>query len=453
MNLGGQRVRNEETRERFTSNSIGSTVNQLGDKRPRSVTPRPRSGEDEAVGGIGRADRLWSSLPRDLAIRFRPHADRMARDILREIQRVVPEYAQPLDGPFGEIITRGIGQSIVHCIDNIGNPAAPKENWMQVFRHLGKVEFSEGRSLDCLQTAYRVGGRVAWRHVAEFGQRHGVSTGTLCVGAEAIFAYVDEISALSIQGYTAAQAKAAGTTARRRRRLLELILADPPASPQAVANLAGTARWTLPEWVTMIALEQRGDQPDPAGPVLGGDVLVDLESAQPCLLTPHEVNDPGELEAQLQGWRATVGPRVRLSDALVSLRWARRALDLVRRGIIEDANVVRCTDHLATMWLLTDEFLVRELSTRCLAPFDLLTVKQRARLSETLLAWLQSRGSAPELANKLSVHPQTIRYRMHQLEELFGDRLHDPEARLEMEIALRAERLTGADTREQNAHS
>ncbi|WP_091679309.1 helix-turn-helix domain-containing protein [Amycolatopsis marina] len=432
---------------------MGTTVSHAGDKRPRSVTPRPRSGEGAIASGIGRADRLWSSLPRDLAVRFRPHADRMARDILREIQRVVPEYAQPLDGPFGEIITRGVGQSILHCIDNIGNPAAPKENWMQVFRHLGKIEFSEGRSLDCLQTAYRVGGRVAWRHVAEFGQRHGVSTDTLCVGAEAIFAYVDEISALSIQGYTAAQAKAAGTTARRRRRLLELILADPPASPQAIANLAATARWKLPEWVTMVALEPRDDRPDPAGPALGGDVLVDLESAQPCLLTPDDVNEPGELDVQLQGWRATIGPRVRLSDALVSLRWARRAMDLVRRDIIADAPVIRCTDHLATMWLLTDEFLVRELSTRCLAPFDSLTVKQRARLSETLLAWLQSRGSAPELANKLNVHPQTIRYRMHQLEELFGDRLHDPEARLEMEIALRAERLTGSRQRGQKAHS
>lgn len=440
-NLSGQRVRNEETRNKFTSNPIGANTHPLGDKAPSSVTPRPRSGDGATAAGIGRADRLWSSLPREFAIKFRPHADRMAREMLREIQRVIPEYAQPLDGPFGEIMTRGIGQGIVHCIDNIGNSGVPKENWMQMFRHLGKVEFNEGRSLDCLQTAYRVGARVAWRHVADFGQRHGVPTDMLCVGAEAIFAYVDEISALSIQGYTAAQTKAAGTLARRRRRLLELVLADPPASPQAISNLAGTARWKPPEWVTMVTLEPCDGQGETATPAFGDDVLVDLESDDPCLLTPDV---PDGLEAQLTGWRAAVGPRVRLSDARVSLRWARRVMELVRRGIIANAPLIWCTDHLSTMWLLTDEFLVRELSTRCLAPFDPLTVKQRARLSETLLAWLQSRGSAPELATKLGVHPQTIRYRMHQLEELFGDRLGDPQARLEMEIALRAERLTGS---------
>jgi DNA-binding PucR family transcriptional regulator len=39
------------------------------------------------------------------------------------------------------------------------------------------------------------------------------------------------------------------------------------------------------------------------------------------------------------------------------------------------------------------------------------------------------------------VHPQTIRYRIRRLEELFGDRLYEPDIRLELELALRARRL------------
>ncbi|WP_246257026.1 helix-turn-helix domain-containing protein [Amycolatopsis anabasis] len=384
-------------------------------------------------------------MPRELAERFRPHADPMARAMVHEIQRAIPEYAQPLEGPFGEVITRGVQQAILYCLDNFGDPAAPQEAWCQVFRKLGKIEFNEGRSLDCLQTAYRVGGRVAWRHVAEFGQSQGVGPDILCVCAEAIFAYVDEISALSIEGYTAQQVRAAGTMARRRRRLLELILAEPPASPQAIASLAAAARWRLPEWVTLIALEPRSDQHELGTPAVDGEVLMDLEGAAPCLLTTDPARDLGQLEAELHGWRAAVGPRVRLSDAGVSLRWARRAMTLVQRGVLDDAPVTWCADHLSTLWLLSDEFLVRELSARSLAPFDGLTVKQRARLSETLLVWLQQRGSAPELAAKLNVHPQTIRYRMHQLEELFGDRLNDADERLNLEIALRAERLTSGN--------
>ncbi|MFD9889311.1 helix-turn-helix domain-containing protein [Amycolatopsis sp. NPDC059027] len=391
------------------------------------------------------ANGLWASLPRELGEKFRPRVDPMARAILQEVQRAVPEYAQPLEGAFGQIITQGIRQAILHCLDSIGVGTVALDTWTTVFRNLGKVEFNEGRSLDCLQTAYRVGGRVAWRHVSEFGQAIGSDADTLCTAAEAIFAYVDEISALSIEGYTAAQARAAGTRARRRRRLLELLLADPPSSPQSIAAQAANAQWATPAEVTVVALERRQGPHGPAAPDLHDDVLVDLEGAEPCLVT----GDPGEhlkdLAERLPGWRAVIGPAVRLTDAPRSLLWARRTLRLVQRGVLPDVPITRCSDHLSTLWLLADEFLVRELCARSLAPFDDLTPKQRARLGETLLIWLQSRGSAPEIAKKLKVHPQTVRYRMHQLIDLFGDRLNNADDRLDMEIALRAEALLATD--------
>lgn len=408
----------------------------------RLTAPSPRTPTGARPSGFGRARQLWASLPRTLAAQFRPHADRMARDIVREIQLVVPEYAQPLEGQFGEIFSQGVQQAILHCIDNVGDPATPQQHWIAVFRQLGKIEFNAGRSLDCLQTAYRVGGRVAWRHVAEVAQSLNLDRAAFCIGAEAIFAYVDEISALSIEGYTAAQSRAAGAQARRRRTLMELVLATPPSSPQAVASLALSASWKLPERVTAVALEPRADQHELPTPAFDDDVLVDLEGAQPCLLFPGTVTDPEALTAALHGWRAAVGPEVTLTDAALSLQWARRAMGLVRRGTIADSPLTWCSEHLSTLWLLTDRFLIKELAEQSLAPLRDLTVKQRARLGETLLAWLQSSGSAPEIAERLKIHPQTVRYRLRQLEELFGDRLNNPDDRLDMEISLRAQGLT-----------
>ena len=40
-------------------------------------------------------------------------------------------------------------------------------------------------------------------------------------------------------------------------------------------------------------------------------------------------------------------------------------------------------------------------------------------------------------AATLHVHPQTVRYRLAALREVFGDALDDPAARLELAIALR----------------
>lgn len=47
------------------------------------------------------------------------------------------------------------------------------------------------------------------------------------------------------------------------------------------------------------------------------------------------------------------------------------------------------------------------------------------------------------MAARLGVHPQTVRYRLRQLRELWGDDLDDPDRRFELELALRTRRLRG----------
>ena len=54
------------------------------------------------------------------------------------------------------------------------------------------------------------------------------------------------------------------------------------------------------------------------------------------------------------------------------------------------------------------------------------------------------RGRTEAVAKALHVHPQTVRYRLARLRELFGPRLDDPDARFELELALRARRLAGS---------
>ena len=61
----------------------------------------------------------------------------------------------------------------------------------------------------------------------------------------------------------------------------------------------------------------------------------------------------------------------------------------------------------------------------------------RANLALTLRAWLRSPGPAQDDRDELGVHPQTVRYRMARLRELFGELLDDPDGRFELELALR----------------
>jgi DNA-binding PucR family transcriptional regulator len=48
------------------------------------------------------------------------------------------------------------------------------------------------------------------------------------------------------------------------------------------------------------------------------------------------------------------------------------------------------------------------------------------------------------MARALEIHPQTARYRLARLRELVGDELDDPDARLELELALRARAVAAA---------
>jgi DNA-binding PucR family transcriptional regulator len=107
------------------------------------------------------------------------------------------------------------------------------------------------------------------------------------------------------------------------------------------------------------------------------------------------------------------------------------------------AGIVWCDDHLPTLVLLADEDLVAVLSRQALAPLRGLRPDQADRLGRTLLAWLESADDANAAARRLHVHPQTIRYRLRQLSELFGDALGDPDARFGLLLALRARLLPG----------
>jgi DNA-binding PucR family transcriptional regulator len=56
-------------------------------------------------------------------------------------------------------------------------------------------------------------------------------------------------------------------------------------------------------------------------------------------------------------------------------------------------------------------------------------------LRATLLSWLLHQGRREDVAADPVVHPQTVRYRMRQLRDLFGDRLTDPDRVFDLLIA------------------
>jgi hypothetical protein len=385
-------------------------------------------------------------LPPALADVLRPELGRLADEIVDEIRQGVPEFDRPLQGAFGTGIRLGVEQSLGQFVDRIANATAHLPHDPRVPRALGRGEFHEGRSADALQAAYRIGARASWRRFATIGMRAGYSPETLCALAEAVFAYIEEVADQSVQAYSELATKASGTLQRRRRRLLELLTGDArPTSHETLAQLAAECEWRLPSQVACVALAEPWQDGHLLSPAVSANVLMDLERPDPFLLVP-DADGPGRQEMLVHALGESawvIGPNVELAEAALSLRLARQTLTLCRRGIIASDPPVRSADHLATLMLFSDEGIVNLMIRGEYALLAQMAPAKRARLAETLLALLAKGGTAPEIAARLHVHPQTVRYRMNRLQELYGDQIHDPDWRFHMQIVLRMQILLG----------
>ena len=85
---------------------------------------RQRTAPRAERGEYGAARQLWSSIPGELAEKMAPLSGAMVRDVIREIRRAVPAYAQPLEGKFREVLVGAVEMAIVKCFDTIANPDA-----------------------------------------------------------------------------------------------------------------------------------------------------------------------------------------------------------------------------------------------------------------------------------------------------------------------------------------
>ncbi len=383
-------------------------------------------------------------FPPELADVIGPELPSLTEEIIVEIRRAIPEYARPMDGPYGRVLRMGVGQALQTFVELIIDPAASHEHRDEVCRKLGEYEEAEGRSLDSLQAAYRIGAHVAWRRAVDVGTRHNISSKVMSQLADALFGYIDDLASLSTDGYLRAKARSSESLDEWRQRMLRLILEQPAVPRRAIGDLADLVGWKVPQQVRLVAI-----QPPVAAPIpLPPGALADLSAAEPHLLLPGDI-DGGQrtaLEVALSRRPAAIGIRVPLAEAASSLHWARQALALGRAGVIAAEKLILCDDHLLTLWLSEDR-LLRLLARQQFTGLSGMSERQQRRLTETLAVWLETGGKAAEVARRLKVHPQTVRYRMRILERVLGGQLNDPDSRFAMEAVLRARRLREGSSR------
>lgn len=380
----------------------------------------------------------WRALPDSVADLIEPELKATTAEILATIAREVPEYARPFEGRFGRGIQTGVGEALSQFVALIRDPDAGRETGREVYRALGRGELRQGRTLDSLQAAYRVGARVAWRRLSRAGRRARLDPEVLSLLAEAIFAYIDELSADSVEGYAEAQSESEGLRERRRRELALLLMREPAAESTDLRAAAQAAGWRLPKKLAALACAEAELSRLARG--LPGDCLVTRLDEVGCVLVPDPAG-PGRAKeiarAGAKAW-AALGPAGGPAQLRDSWQLAKLALRAIESGTLRGGGLLWADEHLADLLLFEGSALAAQIAERRLAAFTPLTEKARRRMQETALAYVCHGGNAVAMAAALHVHPQTVRYRIARLRELLGDQLDSPDARFELEIALRA---------------
>jgi hypothetical protein len=382
--------------------------------------------------------RPWQAVPAELGALLCEAIPSIADELVDVLGPAIPAY-RTLEGPFGRDVIQAVADAL-HDFANVIEHRAPTLGANRaLYVAVGERWWRSGRGLDDLQGGYHLGARVVWRRMAAVATEAGAEAETVAVLADSLFAYLDEIAAVTVEGFVAAQAAAAGEVERRRQHLVTTLIADPAPDRATLERAALDAGWTLPRTIAVVAIatDHGGlrDRRLPAG------VLVGAADGAGCLLLP-DPDGPGrrgQLELALHGMPGAVGPTVAVEQAARSWARAQGLWRLMCGGRIATGATVRAAeDHLLELLLAEDPTLVEDLARLRLAPLDALAPRSRERLESTLLSYLRHRGNGPRMAADLHVHTQTVRYRLARLRELLGPALDDPEVRFELEVVLRS---------------
>ncbi|MGH2901307.1 MAG: PucR family transcriptional regulator, partial [Solirubrobacteraceae bacterium] len=111
-------------------------------------------------------------IPPEVAAVLRPVLPDLAAETIRAIGSEVPDYSRPLEGRLGVTLRYGTERALRRFVDSIEAPTAVSERDRRIYFELGRLEMREGRTLNALLAAYRVGAQIAWRRFVEARRAH-----------------------------------------------------------------------------------------------------------------------------------------------------------------------------------------------------------------------------------------------------------------------------------------
>ncbi len=311
-------------------------------------------------------------------------------------------------------------------------------------RKTGRAQAKQGIPLPAVLRAFRIAGTFTYETLMERAIPPGTITPEqLLPVSNTVWRIIDFYSDAIASAYNEVETDSARYDEKARSAVIDGLL-DGRFTRQAELDDAARVLDLPPAGPFVVLFGDR--VPDTSGaaavdPTRWRGVWRSLADAEIGIIAVERTSDLRALREVLAtvGYGVGMSPPVsglhRVPAALRRARIARRCLPAGETG------VAAFGDRPLTTLVAGAPKLALELSREVLSGMLALTAAEREVLIKTLLVWYDEGGSAKDAAERLFVHPNTVRYRIRRIQDLTGRDPARPREGAELLMAVEVARL------------
>ncbi len=365
----------------------------------------------------------------------------LAHAIVREVRLYGANAAVPFD-----VVAEGCAANMRAIFGAIATDA---EFDVTVATQTGIERARDGVPLPSVMEAYRVGFRAAWEAIADDAATRPLVNGdALRTLTAKLLTAQDLFTGAMAAGYRQEQSSRVAGDEMQRALLIDALIHGRLFERYSLWEVADCLRMPTTGPFVVIAADAAwagvGGLPDIEAKLRRLDVSSAWRGLADVQVGIVHVNTERQLAATLSLVSRVAIGRVGVSARFDDLRDTARALRQARvtlQGRGEPDSPVSVFDGsiLATAAVSAPDVMV-ELASPVVERFADLADEEREVLFETFRAWLEHDGSVRTAGEMLFCHPNTVRYRLHRIEERTGRSLTRPRDIAELCLAFEVHR-------------
>ncbi|MGO9384268.1 MAG: PucR family transcriptional regulator [Mycobacterium sp.] len=317
--------------------------------------------------------------------------------------------------------------------------------------HTGTARALAGVPLPAVMTAYRIGFRFMWEETLATARAAAIPTDSILDATARVFLAQDTFTQAMASAYRQQLTAQILEREEERSALVEALLVHRINDNQSLWEAADLLRLPTSGPYVVVAAEL------PAIGKLGLPTIEnklsirDIRSAWRLLpdLQVGIVHLRGPVTAKtlvmvVEVLQQAATTRVGISPPFHELAETSDALRFARLGITgkpsPDSLVSVFDDSTLAVAAVSAPEVMAKIRSSVLGKLNALPAEERTVLLDTFQAWVEAGGSANETAAKIYCHPNTVRHRLHRIEELTGRSLSRPKDLAELCLAFEVER-------------